>query len=189
MVSLSTDRLLLREYAAGDEAAVHAYGSAPRFVEFMTWGPNTEEQTRAFIARQMEARQREPRTAFGLAVTLRADGRLIGGCGIHRSTGPDRAGWIGYGLARPFWGQGYATEAARALVGFGFGTLGLHRIFATCDVRNVASARVLEKVGMRREGHLREDKWVRGQWRDSYVYGILEYEWSQADSPGNEDSS
>ena len=74
-------------------------------------------------------------------------------------------------------------------MGLGFGTLELHRIFATCDVRNVASARVLEKVGMRREGHLREDSCMRGQWRDSYVYGILEHEWSRPDSDLSEDSS
>ena len=86
-------------------------------------------------------------------------------------------------------GQGYATEAARALVSFGFGTLRLHRVFATCDVRNVASARVLEKVGMRREGHCRGDKWVRGQWRDSYIYAMLEDEWSKSGSVSSEGSS
>ena len=86
-------------------------------------------------------------------------------------------GWIGYSLNRKFWGQGYATEAAEALVKFGFGQLNLHRIFATCDPFNVASARVLEKAGMQREGHFRQHKWVKGKWRDSLLYAILDCEW------------
>jgi ribosomal-protein-alanine N-acetyltransferase len=177
MVSLPTERLLLRDFAAEDAPAVHEYGSDPRVVEYLPWGPNTEEQTREFIARQITAQRQEPRLGYDLAVTLKAGGRLIGGCGLHVTAGKGGSGWIGYCLARRFWGEGYATEAARALVGFGFGNLGLHRIFATCDVRNVASAHVLEKVGMEREGRLREDRYARGQWRDSYVYGILEREW------------
>ena len=139
MVKLSTERLVLREFTEDDAPAAHQYASDPRVVEFMPWGPNTEEQTQEFIARQLAAQQQEPRLCFDLAVILRADGRLIGGCGLHR-------------------------------------------IFATCDVRNLASANVLEKVGMRREGRLREDKCVRGQWRDSYVYGILEHEWLRSNS-------
>jgi len=73
----------------------------------------------------------------------------------------------------------YATEAARALLTFGFGQLRLHRIFATCDPANTASARVLEKIGMQREGLLREHEWVKGRWRDSFLYAILDHEWKK----------
>jgi RimJ/RimL family protein N-acetyltransferase len=84
---------------------------------------------------------------------------------------------IGYEIAPRYWGKGYATEAARAMVAFGFGELRLHRIWARCVADNVASYRVLEKVGMRREGCLREEEWIKGRWRDTLVYGILDHEW------------
>ena len=85
----------------------------------------------------------------------------------------------GYCLNRDYWGHGYATEAAQAVISFGFEQLGLHRIFAICDPCNVASWRVLARAGMRREGHLLEDRWQKGQWRDSYLYAILEREWER----------
>ena len=90
---------------------------------------------------------------------------------------PNRGAWIGYCFNRRYWGRGYATEAARAVVDFGFASLGLHRIFATCAPENTASARVLEKLGMRREGHMARHKWVRGRGRDSCLYAVLEDEW------------
>jgi RimJ/RimL family protein N-acetyltransferase len=83
---------------------------------------------------------------------------------------------IGYGINSDFQGLGYMTEAVQAVLNFGFGELALHRIWATTDVENVASCRVLEKVGMVQEGLLRQDKLVRGQWRDSFLYAVLEGE-------------
>jgi RimJ/RimL family protein N-acetyltransferase len=108
---------------------------------------------------------------------LVATKRLIGGCGIHVSNPENREGWIGYCLNRHFWGKGYATETARALTDFGFKNLGLHRIFATCDPANTGSRHVLEKVGMKREGQIREHKWAKGKWRDSLLHSVLEQEW------------
>ena len=84
---------------------------------------------------------------------------------------------MGYVFRRDAWGNGYATEAAKALAASGFGQLGMHRIYAHCDVDNVASARVLEKAGMQREGLLRQHMLIRGRWRDSYLYAALEDEW------------
>jgi RimJ/RimL family protein N-acetyltransferase len=94
----------------------------------------------------------------------------------------NREGWIGYCLNRDFWGKGYGTEVARALITFGFEQLNLHRIYATCDPQNTASAHVLEKAGMQREGHLRERKWVKGRWRDFLLYAVLDREWKPLDS-------
>jgi RimJ/RimL family protein N-acetyltransferase len=90
---------------------------------------------------------------------------------------PDCNAWIGYVINPRCWGRGYATEAAREMLRFGFGELELHRIEATCDVLNAASARVLEKIGMQREGLLREHMWLRDRWRSSYLYSILADEW------------
>jgi RimJ/RimL family protein N-acetyltransferase len=178
MTTLETNRLVLREFEAGDWEAVHEYASDPQVVRYVEWGPNSEEDTRAFLQYALTPPE-QPRRQCSLAIVLKAEGRLIGGCSIAVSNPEQREGWIGYIFNRDFWGQGYATETARALVAFGFEQLGLHRILATCDPENVASARVLEKAGMRREGHLREHLWQKGKWRDSYLYAILEREWQR----------
>jgi [ribosomal protein S5]-alanine N-acetyltransferase len=83
-----------------------------------------------------------------------------------------------------FWGRGIATAIGRQLLARGFGELGLHRIHATCDPRNAGSARVLAKLGMTREGHLRHTRLIRDGWRDSLVFGVVEDEWrSTAEGP------
>jgi [ribosomal protein S5]-alanine N-acetyltransferase len=178
LLPIQTDRLILRDFVADDWRAVHTYAADPEAVRYMEWGPNDEATTRAFVERVTVFQHAEPRRDFELAVTLRAGEKLIGGCGFHISDPHNREGWIGYILSREHWGQGYATEAARALLLFGFERCGLHRIWATCDTRNTASAHVLEKIGMRREGHLHEHKLQRGHWRDSYLYAILEHEFA-----------
>jgi RimJ/RimL family protein N-acetyltransferase len=83
---------------------------------------------------------------------------------------------LAYALHHQEWGQGYASEATCALLAFGFTTLGLHRVFATCDPDNRASVRVLQKLRMQQEGHLRENTWMRGTWRDSLLYALLAQE-------------
>ncbi len=180
--SLTTDHLLLRGFFGADWQAVHEYASDPEVVRYMEWGPNTEEESRIFVRRAIAGQRQEPRRDCGFAIVLRTEEKLIGGCGVFRSKPDSREGWLGYCLNRRFWGRGYATEAAAALLAFGFRELKLHRIFATCDVANAASARVMEKVGMAREGRLREHKQVKGKWRDSYVYAILVREWGRAES-------
>lgn len=174
---LATQRLTLRDFEEGDWEAVHAYACDPEVVRYMTWGPNSEEDTRAFIARKLEDRRQEPRTTHDLAVVLTSKGRVIGSCGLVVPRPGTGEGWIGYCYHRDYWGRGFATEAARAIVGFGFEELGTHRIFATCDAENVASARVMAKLGMRREGHFLRNEWVKGRWRDTYLYAILAEEW------------
>jgi [ribosomal protein S5]-alanine N-acetyltransferase len=173
-VTLTTDRLILREFREDDLAAVHEYASDPEVVRYMPWGPNSEDDTRDFIARALVYQSDDPRANYELAITLRGDGKLVGGCGIHGMSFANRSALMGYCLHRDAWGHGYATEAARALLAFGFDTLRLHRVAATCDIGNIASARVLEKIGMRREAQFREDTLLRGHWRDSYLYAVLE---------------
>ena len=182
-VALETSRLVLRELRDDDAPAIHAYASDAEVVRYLDWGPNTPEDTAQFLARARAARAAIPRTAYHLAIVLAASGRLIGGCRIEIRLVANEAGDLGYVLGRPHWGQGYATEAIRALVAFGFETVALHRIWATCDIGNVASARVLEKLGMRREGHIRHAARRKGEWRDSYLYAILEPEWHGRSQP------
>lgn len=171
---LKTERLLFRDFLDTDWAMVHEYASDHEVVRYQDWGPNTEDETKDFIRRAMAYGQETPRRNYDLGVVLNQGDLLIGGCGIYVSNPNNREGYVGYCFNRRYWGQGYATEAARALLEFGFVHLKLHRIFATCDPANAASARVLEKVGMLLEGRLREHKWARGRWRDSLLYSILE---------------
>lgn len=179
MKIIETERLLLQDLRRRDWQAVHEYASDPEVVQYMDWGPNTDIETKEFVRRAITNRQEKPRSVFTLAIVLKDKKRLIGTCGIHISNPENREGWLGYCLNRRFWSMGYGTEASVGLVNFGFAKLNLHRIFATCAPDNTASAHVLEKSGMKREGHLRQHKWSKGKWRDSYVYAILEEEWKQ----------
>jgi len=176
-VRLETPRLVIREREEGDCPAVLEYASDLETVKYMEWGPNTEEQTREFLKASAVARTADTRNDFDLAVTLRNGGRLIGGCRLSVDSRVNRRASLGYVLNRAFGGQGYATEAALAMVGYGFEALKLHRIMATTHPNNKASGRVLEKCGFRYEGRRREDKLVRGEWRDSLVFSILEQDW------------
>jgi RimJ/RimL family protein N-acetyltransferase len=181
-VAIETPRLILREFGDNDADAVHAYARDPEVVRHLDWGPNTPEDTAGFLAVARTARDAVPRTAHHLAIVLKVGGQLIGGCRIEIRSAVNGNGDVGYVLARQAWNRGYATEVTRALLGFGFERLALHRIWATCDVENVASARVLEKVGMHREGHLRENVRRKGEWRDSYLYALLAPEWASESS-------
>jgi RimJ/RimL family protein N-acetyltransferase len=169
----------LREYSELDFEGVHAYASDTETLRFMTWGPNTPGETHKFIQMAISQQTEEPRRDFYFVVTLRENGEIIGGCGIHLLRPKQRTAEIGYCFNKNYWGQGYATEAATALLKFGFETLNSHRIVATCDPRNLRSVRVLENCNLRREGHIREHLWQKGAWRDSYLYAILDREWKQ----------
>jgi len=176
-IPIETGRLLLRDFVEEDWRAVHEYGSDPEVVRYLPWGPNTEEDSRDFISRSIAIQSESPRRRFEIGIVLKEEGKLIGGCGIRENNPTLMEGNMGYVLNKDYWGRGIATEAARALVRFGFETLNLHRIFATCFPENRASERVLQKCGMRLEGRLRENLLMRGEWRDSLLYAILDHEW------------
>jgi len=176
LVPIKTERLILRDFISDDWQAVHEYASDPQVVKHVEWGPNTERDSRQFVQYVMSLNKTGPREAYELAVVLSSQDKLIGAASIHISNWRHREGWIGYCLNRQFWGMGIATEAGRSLVKFGFAELGLHRIFATVDPLNHGSAAVLKKLGMQKEGHFRENKFVRGKWRDTDFYAVLESE-------------
>ncbi|MDZ8080888.1 MAG: GNAT family N-acetyltransferase [Nostoc sp. DcaGUA01] len=177
---LKTERLILRDFVESDWPAVHEYASDDEVVRYLTFGPNSEEDTRNFLQREISLQTQEPRQHFALAVTLKAQKQLIGICRISTLDTVNKIGSIGYCFIKKFWGQGYATEAVREIISFGFQELGLHRIFATCHPANIASARVMQKNGMQQEGYLREHHWIKGEWRDSLLYAILEHELREA---------
>lgn len=107
------------------------------------------------------------------AVELIEEGRLIGTARISVADATHRSGDIGYALNDEYSGKGYMSEAVHRILQIGFNELGLHRVWATADVQNTASWRLMERVGMQREGQLRQSRLVRGKWRDSYIYSRL----------------
>lgn len=170
MVPLRTSRLLLRPLAPDDWRDVHAYTADPAIMRYLPEGVMSVEDVQAFIA------ETQP-TAAALAAILPSEERLIGHLTFHPWYAP-RIYEIGWVLHPRYHGQGYATEAAAALFQYGFATLGLHRIIATCQPENVASWRVMEKLGMLREAHFRKVFAVdETTWLDEYLYAILEEEW------------
>jgi RimJ/RimL family protein N-acetyltransferase len=173
-VQISGRRLTLRELSNDDWPAIHAYASLLEVCRFQAWGPNTPEETRVFVEEAVASAAAQPRRRFAFAAVLAGAERAIGVGELNIRDARYRTGEIGYGLHPDFWGQGLATEMAQLLLDYGFRVLRLHRIFATCDPRNLASARVLQKIGMVYEGRMREVMLIRDGWRDSELYAILE---------------
>ncbi len=169
-LSICTDRLKLRPFVLDDFDEVHAYASDPLVTRFTDWGPNSPEETREFIRAAVAALDEPTLRCVLLALEFGESGRVIGTVGIERTTSELGDASLGFCLHRDFWGRGLATEAAQALLSWSASALGLRRVYATCRPDNRASARVLEKLGMRREGRLRQNVCIDGQWRDSLVY-------------------
>ncbi len=176
---LETQCLILRDFLESDWQAVHNYACDPEVVRFLPFGPNSEEDTKKFLQTEIKNRRKKLRQHFAFAIALKTDKQVIGSCRISITDPNKQEASIGYCLAKEFWGKGYATEAARQLLDFGFKQLNLHRIFALCNPKNTASMRVLVKIGMRQEGYLREYEWINGEWRDSLLYAILDREMMQ----------
>ena len=153
------------------------YQSDPRYLRFYAWAERTETEVRDFVQMFVDQQAEQPRLKYQLAITLPQGERVIGNCGIRRKPENDWEADIGYELGPEYWGRGYATEAALAMVHFGFQDLGLHRISSWCIADNVASARVLERVGFRPEGRLREKEYYKGRWWDRLLYGLLVSDW------------
>lgn len=172
--TLTTARLRLRPFTAGDTDAIYALHSNARVLRYWD-SPPWKDRARAgrFVARCAEMEQEG--SGVRLAIE-RADG-FVGWCGLMDRNPDYRSATLGFCLAEAAWGQGIATEAAGALLGWAFDTLDLNRVHSPADTRNVASARVLEKLGFVREGTLREDCIVDGDVSDSWVYGLLRREW------------
>lgn len=176
---LSTERLLLREFVSVDWPAVLAYQSDPRYLRYYDWTGRTEQDVRAFVQGFVDQQHEQPRTCFQLAIVERSEGQLIGNCGIRLKADDVRLADMGYELSPLYWGRGYATEAARAMLAWGWDALELHRVWAWCLAENTASAHVLEKLGFQCEGRLREHEWAKGQWWDTLLYGLLRSEWRE----------
>jgi RimJ/RimL family protein N-acetyltransferase len=173
---IRTERLLLRPLHPDDLPHLQEYATRPEFYRYLPMVEQTPGTVAAFLERQFAEAKETDKRNWVFAVEPHGAGHLIGTVRLSINSRDHRTADIGYGMNSDFQGLGYMTEAVRAVLNFGFSELGLHRIWATTDVQNVASCRVLEKVGMVQEGLLRQDKLLRGQWRDSFLYAVLEGE-------------
>jgi RimJ/RimL family protein N-acetyltransferase len=195
-MKITTARLILREFVFEDWPTVLAYQSDPRYLRYYSWLDREPEEVQQFVQAFIDNQRVVPRIKFQLAITLKLstvphpppDPRngglngvsapwLIGNCGIRQDHAEAKAADIGYELAPAFWGNGYATEAARAMLKFGFRELGVERIWAWCNAENRASAHVLEKLGMHLARRIVEDKYFKDRWWDTLEYEILHPEW------------
>ena len=177
-MKLETQRLILRDFVKDDWQAVLAYQSDPLYLRYYEWTDRTPEAVQEFVSWFLDHQIQNPRIKYQLAATLKSSNQLIGNCGIRMDDPNALEANIGYELDPKHWNNGYATEAAHAIVDFGFSRFGVHRVWSWCVADNVGSAHVLEKLGMRLEGRLRENEYYKGRWWDTLIYAILVDEWN-----------
>jgi RimJ/RimL family protein N-acetyltransferase len=175
---LATERLLLRPFEEGDYDVLYEIRSDPEVTRYIPSGVRSPEQVRELLGEKIARAAIDAEGQWlSAAIALRDGGEVVGEMSLLWASEEHRQGELGYGLHPAHHGRGYATEAARPMLAFGFETLGLHRIVGRLDERNAASARVLEKLGMRREALLVENEWIRGEWTNELVYAVLAREW------------
>ena len=167
----------LRPLQLSDLDAVHALTSRMDVVRYMLLPLCSRADSEKFLRDSIQESPSEPWRSIVRAITDSASGDLIGLCGVVILRGAEE-GEIWYLVHPSWWGKGVATDATRKLLDLGFGELSLHRMWATCLPENPASARVLEKAGMRKEGFLVKNLKIHGEWKSSNLYAILAEEWS-----------
>lgn len=174
--TLHTARLRLRPFRQADSEAIFALHSNPivlRYWDSPPWNDRAKAARFIAICEQMQ----QEGSGARLAIERAGDATFIGTCNLFNWNPTYRSAKLGYCLDIPAWGQGFATEAARALLQWSFNTLDLNRVQSETDTRNTASNRVLEKLGFTHEGTMREDCIVDGEISDSRVYGLLRRDW------------
>eukprot|EP00764_Aduncisulcus_paluster_P012331 gnl/Carplike_NY0171/5329_a7273_282.p1 GENE.gnl/Carplike_NY0171/5329_a7273_282~~gnl/Carplike_NY0171/5329_a7273_282.p1 ORF type:complete len:179 (+),score=6.00 gnl/Carplike_NY0171/5329_a7273_282:28-564(+) len=174
-MNLKTARLQLVEISWNDLEKIHELHSVPEVDEFNTLGiPENIEITKKIISTDIVDQTKELRSRYSWKIVLTKTDEFIGLAGFFPSNDRFKMGEFYYKLFPKFWGNGYATEAAKEIIRFGFEECKLHRIEAGVATQNIASIKVLEKVGMQREGIRRKILPIRGEWKDNYHYAILE---------------
>lgn len=177
---LETERLNLRKFRDDDLETLLAYRNDPDVYIYQGWKvPFTREAAVEFIAEMSKREVGTQDTSFQIVLALKTTDELIGDLGYFPNKHDPRQIRVGYTLAKKYWGNGYATEAMRALLDYAFDVQHAHRVIADLDPRNAASLKLLERLGFRREAHFVENYWMGDYWADEYLYAILEREWRE----------
>jgi RimJ/RimL family protein N-acetyltransferase len=177
---IHTERLVLRSLRPGDEADVFAYRSVPAVVRYIPGEPKTQEQVADLVAERATA-GRVDSTSPILTLAVELEGRVIGDVLMHLDglDGHDgKQAEIGWVFAPDVAGQGYATEAARAILQAAFDQVGVRRVWAQLEPENTASSRICERLGMRLEATFRQGSWFKERWTDLAIYAMLADEWA-----------
>ncbi|MFJ8087779.1 GNAT family N-acetyltransferase [Lysinibacillus sp. NPDC095746] len=168
---IKTNRLLIREFEIQDWQAVYEYTSNPNVMKYIPEGVFNEEEAKKFVS------ENSGEQAKYFPVILKSDNIVIGHIVFHQYFG-DHTYEIGWVLNPNYYNNGYASEAAKAVLNYGFKEMQLHRIIATCQPENIPSYRVMEKIGMRREGYFKKCIPNGDEWWDEYYYAVLKEEWA-----------
>jgi RimJ/RimL family protein N-acetyltransferase len=181
---LQTERLLLRLFTSTDLEAVYDMQSRPEVARYLYWSPRSRTEAADALKEKLRCRSiKGDGDILNLAVERLTGGPVIGDLMLRYVSATHRQAEIGYIFHPDAQGQGFATEATRALTDLAFSELKVHRVFGQIDGRNTASARVLERLGMRREAQLVENEWVKGEWTDEVIYAVLADEWARSRPP------
>lgn len=173
-----TKRLILTRLRADDASTLFAYRSDPLVSRYQCWAPATLEDAIQFVESQERVLFDTPGTWFQFAIRLSESDRMVGDLGMRFPNEDARQVEIGFTIVPSSQRMGYGTEAVRGALDYLLGRLGKHRVFASVDPRNTASISLLKRVGMRQEAHFRESLWIRGEWADDLVFGVLGSEWN-----------
>ena len=176
MLPIQTERLRLRAHRPDDLQALLDYYSDPEVARYIPWEPWSRADAETHLQKRLGRTGIDgPGSALGLVVER--EERVVGDVVLWPADETLARGEVGWALHPAATGHGYATEAVQALLGLAFGTYGMRRVIAEVDARNTVSARLCERVGMRKEAHLRQDHWSKGEWTDNVIYGLLAEEW------------
>ncbi len=179
-IRFKTQRLVLRPFAQGDFEVLNVLHSLKEVVRHLYWDVHSEEETQAMIERRLKM------DSLGvdgdkliLAVEEKSSGEFVGDVVLSLTNTNSRQGEVGFIFHPRFHRRGYGYEAAREMLRFGFEDVGLHRIIGRCDARNLASAGLLRKLGLRQEAHLIENEWAKGEWTDELIFAMRRSQWEQ----------
>ncbi|MEH1779731.1 MAG: GNAT family protein [Nostoc sp.] len=175
--SVETKRLIIRRMTETDLLDFLAYQTHPKVLRYMPFEALTQERAVQFLARQAVIEIDSVGGYIVFAIYHVGDAKMVGEVSINILPKTQSKGEIGWSLHPNYQGRGYATEAAQVLLSYGFRHHNLHRITSICDTRNTASYMLMERLGMRREGHFKQSQLIQGAWQDEYIYALLIEEW------------
>ena len=183
LLPLHTPRLILRRFTAADTACFFDYRNDQKIARYQGWEGIELAAATEFVRHHQAQEAGVPGEWLQIAVALKDTNALIGDCAVKVLAHDPRQATIGVTLAHANHGQGFATEALSCLLATLFERLKLHRVVADTDVENSASWTLLERLGLRREGHLRQSLWFKGRWADEYLYAIRREDWHKHAEP------
>jgi ribosomal-protein-alanine N-acetyltransferase len=176
MLTLETTRLILRDFHPDDFEAFFLTSQDPEYGKFYAESETTREFRKAIFEKILSTVDEEDRLKYQLAICLQT-GEMIGTCGVRIEDAEHQQASFGCAIARPYWGKGLAFEASQQIINFGFSSLPVHRIFAETISENTRARLLAERLGMKLEGELRQNRFFRGRWWNTLIYSILRDEW------------